>query len=183
MIVATLVASGQLIAVDVTGMPPQLERALVIAKAQGWTVTCKGRAGEEGVLRFGISTGTNHEAVDTALGGRSAFVSSTVYYYAGKPMPRRCDHKPVRVSGGPPTPVLEIGSNAALVALLDLARSCGYKRAIVRDFRKSDPPLPTMVIPTGWRTLDAGEDVGIRYGPTICFIQLQRSALATPPSQ
>ena len=183
MLAAVLAAASQLIAVDVTGMPPQLDRALAVAKAEGWTVACKGRAGEEGVLRLALNADTKQETVDAALGGRSAFVSSTGYYYAGKPMPRSCNHKPTRVSSDAPTPVLAFGPDVTLVALLDLARSCGFKKAAVREFRKSDLISPTEVIPTGWRTLDAGEDVGVRYGPSICFVQLRRSALASTPGK
>lgn len=178
MFAIALAAASHLIAVDVTGMPPQLDRALAVAKTEGWTVACKGSAGEERVIRFAFARDTNEDAVEAALGGRARFVSSTTYYYTDKPMPLRCNHTPVRGYLNRPTQVLALGPDTTLVALMNLAHSCGLKKTIVRDFSKQDLATSTMVVPPGWKTLDAGEDIGARNGPTICFAQLMRSAVA-----
>ena len=54
--IALVVASS---AVDLAGMPPQIDELRQMAKANDLPVLCNGRMGEEQVIRIGFREGTN----------------------------------------------------------------------------------------------------------------------------
>ena len=65
-----LAASVAPIGIETTGMQPQLQAIRKLAAARGWSVSCEGRAGEEGVLRLKAPLGTGERRVfDPLLAG------------------------------------------------------------------------------------------------------------------
>lgn len=159
------------VAVEVTGMAPQIAYARRTAAGQAWPVTCEGRSGEERVLRLGPVDGMTREAVAALLEHR---VSSIHYYYRNGEQPgRTCDKEPVVSLSQTRFSTLAVGPGDRLAPLAEVARACGFSRARVRRWRPGDVPADTLGIQPGWRTLDAGEDIASRHGPSICYVQMR----------
>jgi hypothetical protein len=161
------------LAVEVTGMAPQIAYARRTAAGQAWPVTCEGRSGEEQVLRLAPAGGMTREAVAALL---ETHVSSIRYYYSDGEQPgRTCDQEPAVSPSASNTPfsTLAVGPEDRLAPLAEIARACGFSRARVRQWRPGDLPAGTPGLQSGWRALDAGEDTGPRHGPTVCFVQMR----------
>ncbi|NYT40422.1 hypothetical protein HZY97_06620 [Sphingomonas sp. R-74633] len=166
-----LVTPPEPIAVEVTGMAPQIALAEQTARKEGWARHCAGRAGEETVLRFTLPAGWSEDRVEAALGGRAPYVSGVSFYHAGEALRATCDREPI-VMRAAPTSVLLIGTMAALSPLVAVARSCGFLQAYVRDWKEGDIPGVDKPRPD-FKTLDAGENTVPHYGPVICFVQMR----------
>jgi hypothetical protein len=161
------------LAVEVTGMAPQIAYARRTAAEQARPVTCEGRSGEEHVLRLAPAGGTTREAVAALL---ETHVSTIRYFYRDGEQPgRTCDQEPAISSSASNAPfsTLAVGPEDRLAPLAEVARSCGFARARVRRWRAGDLPTGTPDVRPGWRTLDAGEDTNPRHGPSICFVQMR----------
>jgi hypothetical protein len=172
MLALLLLQSTPPVAIEVTGMAPQIAVARRTAAGRAWPVTCEGRSGEEQVLRLALPEGTTREAIVALLEHR---VSSIHYYYREDEQPgRTCDPEPVvSSSSGAPFSTLAVGPEDRLAPLAEVAWACGFSRARIRDWRARDLPAGASGLQPGWRTLDAGEDYSRRYGPTICYIQMR----------
>jgi hypothetical protein len=166
------------IAVDVTGMSPQIAFVRQTAAARGWRITCEGRSGEEQVLRLDPG-GDSSEAIDAALDNR---ISGSRYYYpAGERPGPTCDMQPTITSGGRRS-ALAIGTEAQLAPLLEIARACGFTHARTRQMRLGDLPAAiAQGVSADALVLSADEDISSRYGPGICFLQMQHPPGANLP--
>ena len=157
---------AQLLAVDTAGMEPQLEIVRAHALKNGWSITCLGRAGDQGVLRLAVPKGTKYEEIEPFFNDHT---SVTRYIYSGGSLPERCDLEvPTTTFLG--SRVLASGEGYAMPKLLDLARRCGFSNATLRPFNFGDQGSEQRG--GDWVTLDAGEDVLARYGLEICFSKM-----------
>lgn len=166
------IGADGLIAIDVTGMDPQLAIIRRDAARLGWRITCEGRAGEERVLRLAIPPGAD-EAVRSYFDPQDHLGSSTRFYSGDDTPPESCDLEPPTTGSSRPSSVLALGPRAELTPLARIARACGFTSAGIRSRRQDDVPAGTPRLQDDWLTLDAGEDAIPRYGPTICFLQMQ----------
>lgn len=174
-------ADDQVLAVDVTGMEPQIAIIRRDAADRGWRITCQGRAGEEQVVRLTFPSSTHQQDLDSYFSPQDHIGSSFRFYSPSRLPPDRCDQEaPTTSTSGPPNRVMAAGPLDLMTQLAETARRCGYFNAAVREHRADDSSLPPE-LPSEWRILDAGEDVGHRYGPAICFVQMRSRVL--PPRQ
>lgn len=167
------VATAPPLAVDVTGMPPQLAIIRHDAAQRGWRVTCEGHSGEEKVLRLEFTSSDTKESVSAYFIRPDHVGSSRRFYYKNSVPSMPCDIEPTTTSGVP-SRVLAIGDRNKLTPLLVLAKDCGYSKVVIRKSDKADiADLISSTARKDWFTLDAGENIAERYGPAICFVQLQ----------
>ncbi|MEA3041030.1 MAG: hypothetical protein QOC65_519 [Sphingomonadales bacterium] len=171
------IAAAPPVAVDVTGMEPQLEIVRREAAERGWRIGCEGRAGEERVIRIHFRAETSRDAVDSVFGGRRGLGSSHHFYAVGDVVPERCDRAPAPGQESEGDRVLAFGPREVMAVSADIARACGFTRALVRPGREDDPPAGAHSLYPDWFALDAGEEIGPRYGPFMCFIQMQLRAV------
>jgi len=164
------VAAVRPLAVDVTGMPPQLAIIRHDAAQRGWRVTCEGQSGEEKVLRLEFTPSDTAESVSGYFTGPAHIGSSTRFYDKNSVPSLPCDIEPPTTSGDP-SQVLAIGDRNKLIPLMAMAKDCGYSKVVIRKFDRAD--LISAKAPEDLLTLDAGENTAERYGPAICFVQLQ----------
>jgi hypothetical protein len=183
--IALVVASS---AVDLAGMPPQIDELRRMAKANDLPVLCTGRMGEEQVIRIGFQEGTNPSDV-SLLKAKLFSVSNRLSEVPNDKIDtRHCDLEPVMsyVDDAPPfdepkllpaTHDITFGPIAALAPLLPVAVACGFEHAQIRpmadydrDFigRATNAPK----IGPDWQTLDGGERIWVRTGPMLCFRKL-----------
>jgi hypothetical protein len=165
------------VAVDVAGMEPQIGILRRDAAEHGWRITCEGRSGEERVLRLTFPQGASAAAIRTYFDAEHHVGSSSRFYYPGDLPPAGCNREPPTATAPAPMRVLGFGPARALTRLAGIARACGFTRAAIRAQRTGDFPAATARRRADWLTLDAGEDMTPRYGPTICFIQMRGRAL------
>jgi hypothetical protein len=126
---ATAPAGPLPVAIDATGMDPQIRLMREQAATQSWPITCMGHAGEEGVIRIGIPPGTSNETVERFEAVIRPVASSTQPIYPDNPE-KGCDHKPIIMeSAGSPESVLTFSAGGEDAQLLGVARDCGYARA------------------------------------------------------
>lgn len=178
---ALLLAVASPIAVDVAGMEPQIEIIRRDAGDRRWQITCEGHAGEETVLRLKFPPNISEEAIRTYFETEQYVGSSTLFYDNERLPPERCDNKPVTSSASSPARVLSFGPREPLMRLAELARACGFKQAVVRERERDDLPAGAVQIKGDWMTLDAGEDITSRYGPTVCFIKMRNKRSSLRP--
>lgn len=185
--IALVVASS---AIDFAGMPPQIDELRQLVKANDLQVLCNGRMGEERVIRVGFREGitpSDLSLLEAKLYSVSNRMSEVPKREIGS---KHCDLEPVTsyVDDAPPfdeikllpaTHDITFGSIAALEPLLPIAIACGFDHAQIRpmadydrDFigRATNAPK----IGTDWQTLDGGERIWVRTGPTLCFLKLAR---------
>jgi hypothetical protein len=176
---AASINGKDVIAVDVTGMDPQLAIIRRDAARLGWRVTCEGSAGEERVLRLTFPNGSE-TAVRSYFDPQDLIGSSTRYYSRTDKPPERCDQEPGTTSSSRPSSVLALGPRELLTPLVDVARACGFALTAIRERRQEDLPQGWPGLQDDWLTLDAREDTTPRHGPTICFLQMmqRRTAVA-----
>lgn len=171
MLIALSLFAAEPVAIEVTGMDPQIARAEQTASAEGWTKTCTGTAGEETVLRFSLPAGWTEARLVQALGGERRYVSSYHIVWAGEEIPATCDQEP-GTSSGEHNSLLAFGPAASLSPLVKIAQSCGFRDAFIRDMKKEDILDETMTVPPDFKVLDADEDITPRPGPSICYLQM-----------
>ena len=173
------IAAAPPVAADATGMEPQLTIIRRDAAERGWAIICEGRSGEEGVVRLAFPPDTTREAID-AYFDPNRYVGSSAHFYSSEgDLPSGCDHEPPTISASQPVRTLAFGPRGHLDRLAELARACGFARAAVRERRNGDLPEGTTGMPEDWLTLDAGEDIGSRYGPSLCFLNIQGRVMST----
>jgi len=173
------IAAAPPVAVDVSGMEPQLAIVRREAAAQGWRISCEGRSGEQGVLRVHFPPEAADEATRLFTARRRGIGASHLFYQAGDVIPGDCDQPPVTISAPASASdrVLAFGPREVMEESAHIARDCGFAAVAVRPGREEDPPAGAHSLYPDWFALDAGEDIGARHGPFICFIQIQRRAL------
>jgi hypothetical protein len=162
-------------AVQATGMEPQLRIIREQAAKRNWPITCVGHSGEEGVLRIGVPAGTSSEAVD-AFEEAIKSVASSWGNLGADATKATCDAEPIRVQGSGEMRTLIFTAGERDPRLLILARQCGFWLAYWR------PTTPEDLARFGGRislekarnTLDAGENIITRYGPMMCFLNMHR---------
>ena len=159
-------------AVEATGMEPQLRVVRQEAAKREWPITCVGHAGEEGVVRVGIPSGVPRETVDGFIKALTP-VASSVGNLAVDASKETCDHEPVQQGSSEPVRTLIFMADPD-ARLLTVAQECGYAKAYWRptqpqDVAKFKDQLDAKKYST---TLDAGEDAGARYGPMVCFLNI-----------
>ena len=150
-------------------MPPQLAIIRDKAANRGWQVICQGRSGEEGVVRVAVPSGTSRVDADSFQTEIQRVASSTSPVSAEAARQPGCDRDPTATSGPEQQFALAFGPSDYLAKLIDIAKACGFSKAYVRPMRQGDGPPD---IRLEWSTLDAGENVTPRYGPTVCFLNL-----------
>ena len=171
--------AAPLIAVDVTGMEPQIEIVRHDAADRGWQITCEGHAGEEQVLRLALPRRAPQAAAIAYFERGDHLGSSRRFYYEGDPLPQGCDQEPPSFSASEAIRVLAFGRRERLTRLASMARRCGFTRPEVRERRQNDLPPWSRRGHDDWLTLDAGEDARARPGPLMCFIQMQTRVLSS----
>ncbi|MBV9841549.1 MAG: hypothetical protein JOY99_08485 [Sphingomonadaceae bacterium] len=176
---ALLLASSSPTAADVTGMKPQLEVIRRDAAERRWQITCEGRAGEETVLRLNFPKRISGETVRAYFENKRYVGSSTHYFYRETLSPNSCNGEPITTAGSGFVRVLSVGPRATLVGLAELAKAC-FTNAVIRERKRDDLPEAAAQAKSDWMTLDAGEDVTSRYGPTVCFIKMRANQPASP---
>jgi hypothetical protein len=175
------IAPDPLVSVDVAGMEPQIAIIRHGAAERGWRISCEGRSGEERVIRLVFPSGTDAATVVAALEGLG---SSTLYYSVERPAPESCDQpEPRGEPASPPVRVLGIGPRDVIEPLVSVARACGFVGAALRDRRPDDLTPAAFGAHRDWLVMDAGEDAAARYGPLICWIQMQYRAMSSAATQ
>lgn len=173
-------------AIDVAGMPPQIEIVRQIAARRHLQVLCTGRAGEAQVIRLSLPRG-RAKASAQIRGELRSVVSITWAVTPQQASSKNCDRvSPEMEESGPPfgDPALAPAAQALiwgppdyLRPLLSIATSCGFTHAHIRPFNASDRAFlshaatPPEIGPD-WQALDAGEDSSNRYAPLMCYISL-----------
>ena len=165
-------------AVEATGMEPQLRLVRQQAAQRGWPIVCVGHAGEEGVVRVAIPSGTSRQAVDGFIEAATSVASSagSLGVNASK---QSCDREPVRVESSNPVRTLFFTTGVREPRLLAVAHDCGYAKAFWRTTRPDDVARfgGQLDAKKYFNTLDADEDAAARPGPLACFIQIGLSSL------
>jgi hypothetical protein len=164
-------------AVEATGMEPQLRVVRLEATKRGWPITCVGHAGEEGVIRVGIPQGMSRETVDGFIEALRP-IASSVGNLGVDATKETCDQKPVQQGSSGSVRTLAFMAETD-TRLLTVARECGYAKAYWRPTQLEDVAalkgqLDAKKYPTA---LDAGEDAAARYGPLVCFLNVGLSPL------
>lgn len=165
------IATANLMAVDISGMNPQIRIIRSLAQREGWPITCEGRRGEEKVIRISFPKEITPEAADALWGFRHKG-SSSVSYYRGQRIPTSCNLEPSVLSASATSSVLGIGPEDVLNKAAATARDCGFKHVTVRQRRPADDPWIVNARADWNYVLDAGEDVISREGPSLCYIQM-----------
>lgn len=168
-----LAAVAAPVGIDATGMEPQLRIVTSMAAQRGWSVTCEGHAGEEGVVRLKAPPGTDERDIKAFADSVIKVASSAHYVTAQEATSPTCEREPVSDSNAAPQHVLAFGPVTQLNALVHIARECGYQHAYVRPRMAADDSAPSaywLGPPTF--TLDTGDDAPSRYGPRVCFMNL-----------
>lgn len=167
-------------AVEATGMEPQLRLIRDQAAKLGWSITCVGHAGDEGVIRIGVPNGTSSKAVDSFEAGLIG-IASSVSNVPPDADRDHCDREPTRTeTSGPPDQTLTFWPGAELKTgdkasrLLTVARECGFPNARWRSTQPEDVARFKGRIDSRKfsMVLDAGRDTRTLYGPIICFLNL-----------
>jgi hypothetical protein len=156
-------------AIEATGMEPQLRLIREQAAKRAWPITCMGHAAEEGVVRIGVPSGTSAEALDGFTEALKS-VASSIGNLGVNPSKQTCDREPVRTESPGEARAL-IFTTGEDPQLLRVAQECGFANAFWRATRPEDVASSRGQIdakknPT---TLDAGENASARYGPLTCF--------------
>ena len=175
MLFLSLALAAPPVAVDVTGMAPQIEIIRRDVVERGWQITCEGRSGEEQVVRLAFPPGTSDEAIQSYFDPQAPLGSSSRFYGPDETPPERCDREPATTTSSDPRSVLAIGTRDSLEHLASIAHACGLERASIRQRGTEDVPPGITGVVGDW-TLDAGEDVTPRNGPMICLLQMQLRA-------
>ena len=172
LIVALALGGAVPMAVEATGMEPQLRVIRQEASKRGWPITCAGHVGEEGVIRVGIPPGVPRDTVDGFIEALTP-VASSIGNLGVDASKETCDHEPVKQGSSEPVRTLTFMAepNSRLLAV---AQECGYAKAYWRPTQPEDvanfkDQLDAKKYPT---TLDAGEDAAARYGPLVCFLNI-----------
>jgi hypothetical protein len=131
------IATRGVIAVDVTGMEPQVAIVRRDATRLGWRITCEGSAGEERVLRLTFTT-RYEEAVRSYFTSQNPIGSSARFYSSQNTPPAGCDQEPPTTSSSHPSSILALGPRELLAPLLDAARACGFTSSAIRQRRQED---------------------------------------------
>ena len=160
-------------AVQATGMEPQLRIVREEAANRHWPITCVGRSGEEGVVRIEVPAGTSSQAVDDFEEAIKSVASSwgSLGVDATK---ATCDEEPARFEGGGEPRTLIFTAGEREERLLAVAQDCGFPKAYWRATAPDDVArFGGRVDPKKFsNTLDAGEDVATRNGPMLCFLKM-----------
>jgi hypothetical protein len=161
------------IGIDATGMEPQLRIIKSIATQHGWSVTCEGHAGEEGVVRLEAPAGTDASGVKVFADSIIKVASSTNAITAQEAASKTCDREAMSDGNTAPQRALAFGPASALGSLATIARECGYQHVYVRPRNAADDDASSAYwVGPPTDTLDTGEDVPSRYGPRVCFMNL-----------
>jgi hypothetical protein len=172
-LIAALSASqGSVVTVDVAGMPPQLRVIRLEASKNGWSITCQGHSGEQGVLRLTAPAGAASDKLTAYFDSRNHLGSNAYLYRDGRPAPVSCDHEPPISSSEKPVYELLFADPSSLKSLLPIAKSCGFGHAYIRETTPTDVTSRLANAHPQWKTLDAGENIIPRNGPLICFMQM-----------
>jgi hypothetical protein len=190
-----LSAAAAVIALDLTGMPPQVSEIRAIAAEHHLPLLCNGVEGDQQVVRVGLPRGqSTREYVD--LQEQFESISSRLRAIdAAEAASRRCDYEPADFhSEGSPfgdsllasaTSDLTFGPAELLQMFKPIAIACGFDHTFIRPLDEIDHRFIGMAtnvskIQPDWVVLDAGEQVAGRYGPQVCFLKLgQRTAHPT----
>ena len=179
-------------AIDVAGMPPQIELVRQIAARRHLQILCTGRAGEAQVIRLSLPD-SNPEATASIQTELESVVNMTWAVHQQQASSKTCDRdSPELEVAGPPfgDPALAPAAQGLiwgppeyLRPLLSIAISCGFKQAHIRSFNSTDRALLTHAphppeIGPDWQTLDAGDDSSNRYAPLMCYITLSYRLIA-----
>ena len=164
--------SASPMAIEATGMGPQLRVIREQAAKRAWPITCMGHAGEEGVVRIGVPSGTSAEAVDSFTETVKS-VASSIGNLGVNPSKQTCDREPVRTESPREARAL-IFTAGEDPELLRIAQECGFANASWRattpeDVESSRGQIDAEKNPT---TLDAGENATARFGPLTCFLKI-----------
>ena len=177
-----LAASVAPIGIETTGMQPQLQAIRKLAAARGWSVSCEGRAGEEGVLRLKAPLGTGERDIKTFADEALKFASSAEEVSTSRAAAKACDGKAMNDGDVAPQRALAFGPPTQLNSLQALARACGYRLAYVRPRNAADDKVFfAWSLPPLTHTLDSGEDAPSRYGPCVCFMNMGIAPLGIIP--
>lgn len=161
-------------AVQATGMEPQLRIIREQAAKRNWPITCVGHSGEEGVLRVGVPAGTSNEAVyefEKAISVASSWGNLGV-----DATKTTCDQEPaLRVEGGGEMRALIFTAGERDSQLLATAHDCGIPKAYWRATDQEDLARFGGRLEKLSNTLDAGENILSHLGPMLCFVNMHRS--------
>jgi hypothetical protein len=162
-------------AVQATGMEPQLRIIREQAAKRNWPITCVGHSGEEGVVRIGVPAGTPSQAVDdfeeTIKGVASSWGNLGV-----DATKATCDQEPVRVVGEGEMRTLIFTAGEPDPRLRAVAHDCGFPKAYWRATAPDDVARfgGRVDVKKFSNTLDAGENIVTHYGPMLCFLNMHR---------
>ena len=155
---------------EASGMPPQIRAIEALATDKGWKETCRGRSGEEQVVRLlapgDISEQAIEEFSDRVLTLAPRISVIDVYQSHSEV----CNLEPGMLASDSPASSLAFGLPEELEPLKVVAIDCGFTSTLTRQWRPADSQLVQKK--DGWAVLDAGEDAISRYGPLICFGKL-----------
>jgi hypothetical protein len=176
----TLMAKAPM-AVEATGMNPQLRFIRQEAAKRKWPITCVGHSGEEGVLRIGIPPSTPSQAVDDFERAIQDVASSWANLGADAKK-ATCNREPVRQSVDGVVQVLILSAHGRDPRLLAVAHDCGFPEAYWRATAPEDLARfgGRVDLNKFSNALDAGENVATHYGPTMCWVNMHRTAEKAP---
>lgn len=182
-----LSASLAVLAVDVTGMPPQIARVRKIAAERHLPLLCQGIEGGQTVVRIGLPRGTSPNEISHLKQQLNPVVNSIRDVDPKFNGARSCKYAPTMAIIPRDLPDPELGSAVqdlmfgpapAIAKLLPIAKSCGYSRALTRPINESDRKMLALAtnpprVERDWQTLDAGQPTDAAgIGPLTCWLKL-----------
>src|SRR6476619_6735500 len=170
LMLAALVAP---VGIEATWMEPQLRAIRSLAAKRGWSVTCEGHAGEEGVVRLRPPAGTDENGMKAFADDTLKIASSVQDISPQEAAAKMCDGKAMSDGDVAPQRALAFGPATQLGSLQAIARACGYQHTYVRLRTAADDNVFfAWSLPPSTHTLDSGEDAPSRYGPRVCFMNM-----------
>jgi len=158
------------VGLEASGMRPQIRAIETFAVDSGWKITCRGRSGEEEVVRLMSPNSATPQQIDEFSERVFAIASRVVTIDSDRALSQSCDQEPIELETGGELGVLAFGPPATIERLKSIAVECGFNSSFIRQWRDEDPPAAKKE--GDWVVLDAGEDSGSRYGPTSCFLNI-----------
>lgn len=163
------------VGLEASGMPPQIRAIETFAADNGWKVTCRGRSGEEQVIRLLAPDKTSEQTAEEFSDRIFTLASRVSMIDADRARSEVCDKEPITMTIDGPSSSLAFGPYEELERLKLVAVDCGLTSTFIRQWRPEDSQVTQHQ--NGWAVLDAGEDTGSRYGPISCYVNLIRAKM------
>lgn len=171
----TLGAFTTPVGLEASGMQPQIRAIERLAADNGWKATCRGRSGEQQVIRLLAPEGISRQAIEEFSDRVYDLASGVSPIDTDRARSEVCDKEPVTMTTDGASRSLAFGPSQELEPLKTIAIGCGFASTFIRPWRPEDTEL--IQKQDGLAVLDAGEDTGSRYGPIACYVKFMAAEM------